>query len=296
MLCINKILNILFVILSVVIISCDKHSKDNPTGPSNETSIDYAFITAEPINTGGHSSLSVDLSNMNNPSVKNVSSEILHLTQSLFLSIDLSNMNNPSVKNVFSEILYWTPSLFLSGNYAFLASHKSLIILNINNPTVPLISGNYTWQIGEGRDIQVENNYAFIANGNLEIVDISDKNDPKYVGLFNCDPSFITELFVSGNTLFSCSYGKLLIFDISNKTNPILLSKINIIAYGDFPGIYVRKGYLYSSQCIINVSNLSDPKYVKDFNFGFYICGYNDKIYALSASSGQSLKIFDISN
>jgi hypothetical protein len=91
-------------------------------------------------------------------------------------------------------------------------------------------------------DIDVKENYAYIANWNsgLQIIDISDKENPEIAGY--CDTPITTSVFVEGNYAYIIDYG-LQIIDVGDRENPYLLGNCPIPGSGY--DVCIMKNYAY---------------------------------------------------
>jgi len=64
------------------------------------------------------------------------------------------------------------------GNYAYVADGSGLQIIDISNPAAPTLVDNYITGYAEG--VEIVGNYAYVATGEggLQIIDVSDFNNP----------------------------------------------------------------------------------------------------------------------
>ena len=182
--------------------------------------------------------------------------------------IDISDPTNPIIKGRWNYNITSGPvtsgyvySVQVIGNYAYAASIRGLEIIDISNPTAPTLKGNYNVS-GFSRGVQVLNDYAYMAAGDLglQIIDISNPSNPTLKG--NYDTGSANDVQVIGNNAYVADVSGLQIIDISNPSNPTLKGNYNIT---DFTyDVQVLNDYAYiatgdSGLRIIDISNPSNP-------------------------------------
>ena len=122
--------------------------------------------------------------------------------------------------------------LYIEGNYLYIANKKGLVIADISDPANAFIISSL--DIGECRDVQVQGNYAYLTSPNPYGDDIT-------------------------------------IVDISDKTNPVKVSGINVDEMGGFWNgiwkLYVEGNYLYTGDYynylyIIDISDPANPSVI----------------------------------
>ncbi|NUU98501.1 hypothetical protein [Marinitoga sp. 1138] len=159
---------------------------------------------------------------------------------------------------------------------------------------------------GTARDVFVDDNYAYVANyyHGLEIVDISDKTNPKKVGDY--DPGYfysVEGVYVEGNYAYlAAGDSGLVIVDISDKTKPKKVGNYN--NFTKVYGVYVDGDYAYiagfdKGLVIVDISDKTNPRKIGEYNttgLGFAIGIYVDGDYAYVANSYKGLEIVDISD
>ncbi|MFM6896770.1 MAG: DUF4347 domain-containing protein, partial [Microcystis panniformis] len=114
----------------------------------------------------------------------------------------------------------WVWDLKVVGNYAYLADWTSgLQIIDISNPTNPILKGNYDTDAAYG--VEVVGNYAYVADGSsgLQIIDISNPSNPTFLGNY-ANFGAVLGVQVVGNYAYLVNNGasSLQIIDISNPT------------------------------------------------------------------------------
>ncbi|MFM6407060.1 MAG: hypothetical protein ACKPGT_21250, partial [Microcystis sp.] len=175
----------------------------------------------------------------------------------------------------------WVWDLKVVGNYAYLADWTSgLQIIDISNPTNPILKGNYDTDAAYG--VEVVGNYAYVADGSsgLQIIDISNPSNPTFLGNY-ANFGAVLGVQVVGNYAYLVNNGasSLQIIDISNPTNPILKGSYDD-DYDPAFGLQVVGNYAYvadgeSGLKIIDISNPTNPilkgSYDTSYAFGVQI-------------------------
>jgi len=181
----------------------------------------------------------------------------------------------------------------------------------------PIIIGNISSYIGFAANVHVAEDYAYIAGGGLNIIDVTDKKNPIMVGM-NCSSAWWRVGFcVEGNFAYSpyetlsdkgsFSGGGLQIIDISDKNSPTVVGTFE--SEGRIKDVWVMKDYAYATYekikqfpeveksgiHIIDFSDKENPKIAGVYetnNFGISsIRIEGDYIYVIV---GDNLKILDI--
>jgi hypothetical protein len=166
---------------------------------------------------------------------------------------------------------YWSsPSdVFVSGNSAYVISDSSFAIIDISNPTNPVIKGGLRPRYPRG--IYVSDNYAYLAKvkeqsspaKTLEIIDVSNPTYPIVTGGVN-QPQ-MGSVYVAGNNAYLTSGNSLEIFDISDPMNPVHKSSVttgSIITNGHGTRVYIYGNYAYVvsyANNAIEIVDVSDP-------------------------------------
>jgi len=203
-------------------------------------------------------------------------------------------------------------------DYAYCAFLNGLMILDVSDAESPSFVGQYYLE-GEGRSIDVEGDYAYLADGpsGLQIIDVSDPSQPLWVGRCDNDTVEAHSVFVSGDYAYvsysycvgyrppEC-YGYLLIIDITDPANPITVGSYGLYEVVD--DVFVSGNYAYLTRynsgweyCsggfhIIDVSDPTNPVPVSSEQ-GHCAPGiYVQENYAYVAFGDYGLDIFDISD
>ncbi len=175
--------------------------------------------------------------------------------------------------------------LTVSGDYLYLIGEETgLIIFNITDRTSPVILSKNEGL--EGTSVFVEGNYAYIDDGGLKIVDLSDKSSPEIVGNWTPPTKRSNKAVVSNQLAYILDTYNDYIFVVncSNPTNPFEVSEIN------FSGAYLHDidiwdGYLFIANkkilteedskwknvalIVLNISNPSNPPILHECQEGY---------------------------
>ncbi|MEJ2627191.1 MAG: chitobiase/beta-hexosaminidase C-terminal domain-containing protein [bacterium] len=303
---------------------------ENPVYLSNCLNIDYGSRIYVHNNyayiTDTHTGLYVvDISNPNNPiEVSHINSlgyawdvhgsgNYIYVSGDNFLFIlDIRNPLNPIEisKYTYADV---GPSdwedLYVFGNYAYVTfTYGGLRIIDISDPLNPKKAG-YFETSGSAMDIFVSDNYAYVANNDFYIIDISELSNPFEIGSYNTLETHETSVYVSGN--YAYVSGNLNVYDISIPQNPLrLCTMYNGIGDVRYQGIRVSGNYAYFlgyayGLRILDVRNPSNPIELGSFNIddekennAVYV--YNDYAYITYGSEVKEqfrgLRIINVNN
>jgi len=179
--------------------------------------------------------------------------------------------------------------------------NSGLSIIDITNPSNPTLKGSYA---GEGWDVQVIGDYAYIANGysGLQIVNISDPTAPTLVSNFLGSQFYRQRgIEVVGNYAYVPSELQgLLIIDISDPSAPILKGTYD--TPGEAIRVSVEGNYAYVADetyglQIINISNPTNPTLAENYDTSGSVADVRViGDYAYVADGVGGLKIIDVSD
>ena len=127
--------------------------------------------------------------------------------------------------------------VFAQGNYAYVISPNNLTIVDVHNPTQPVIVGQLTdarLTIADNNypmPMQVKDGYAYIVTGErnerfFHIVDVVDPSNPIYIDTFtHSNRQHVTDIIISGKYLYLGIYwGTFWVFDLTNPVAPVLVA------------------------------------------------------------------------
>ncbi|MCE7748077.1 MAG: hypothetical protein GPJ51_06750 [Candidatus Heimdallarchaeota archaeon] len=190
----------------------------------------------------------------------------------LYIAAGLGGLEIVDISNPISPVFvgsYSIPNdvrhIDIEGNIAFLAAQEErLIIVNVSNPATPTLISSYTG-LTYTKDVDVCGNFAYIAGysdgatDGLQIVNITDLTTPTLAGSYGGYGDFF-DVIVSGNIAY-CIEGieGVHIFDISNSSNPIRISKAEIT--NEVENFFISGEYAYTLGWYghLNVVDIRDP-------------------------------------
>lgn len=252
-------------------------------------------------------------------------------SESKFIVVDISNQNNPSLVSELDFSGEWVKEvndLFVSGNYAYLAITTTyggystyLKIIDISNPSSPTTTVTYESYPSlpefrtEARKIFVSGNYAFVIwKHGLEIINVSDKENPQLVYLFNSLSLRINyfDLFVEDNYLyvsFEDNWNQekgIKIYNVANPSEPEYKGQYLAESF-TLDHLYLENKYLYFNDnlnlIILDVSSSSEPSLIKEIDLSFYFTNISDifinkqKLFIIGQGSNYGrLMVFDVSD
>ncbi len=189
---------------------------------------------------------------------------------------DIQNKNKPTKINAIG-IPNNVETIFAYNNNLYLGSTTGIFIVDIQNPSIPLIIGSATHTLGCDPVIVKDTiAYSTIRNGRtcnngipstfnqLIIYNVKNSNNPIQINQINMiEPQGLS---IDGNNLFVCDgRNGLIVFDISDLKNPIYRNRISVsnaidvISVNETLIISTSSSYaLYSYSNINNIIHLSD--------------------------------------
>ncbi|MBN2738705.1 MAG: hypothetical protein JXR70_17115 [Spirochaetales bacterium] len=170
--------------------------------------------------------------------------------------LDISNPSSPLLVNPSGtgETAGSAFSLKVSDGFAYVAaSEAGLQVINVQNPSSPIVYAAVSTSIqnqgqelaGLARDVEIRNDYAFVADFNtgLHVFNIQNPETPVYVGGSH-DFEYLLDIALYGDYIFGTTYyDGLKIIDIHDPENPEPLT-----SYDDFEElahIEIRDQYAY---------------------------------------------------
>ncbi len=201
----------------------------------------YAYV----LNDLGYISV-VDISDPRNPDEVNVYFDgghkgyqqaaivgnFLYTITDLLTVYDLSDPIHPQPVTV-PEV--YAKALAVSGNYAYLVNGQNLIILNIAQPSNPIVKSN-TSIINDAviKDLAVSGNYAYVASDyqGLKVVDISDPSNPSVVRQYPSQSYqlYAVDVAVSGGLVLTAVRGGLDIASLTDPADPVSVGIFQTLA------------------------------------------------------------------
>ena len=264
----------------------------------------------------------VDISDLNNPNlisectIPNMVSEDVVVTnnyayligsgENSYSIVEISDPNNPELIEGFdftgSNIEICNSKVYICTNSGNIFTNNGLAILDITNPESFDLDTHF--KSGLAEKLQVINDIAFIANGftGLTILDSSNPNEITHISNYQTSDTALDVIIDSTTAFVAVNENGVEIIDVSNLTEPELLSQIDT-EYGKIRTLAKKDNNLYfggeDEYCIYayNIEDLENPQLlqtipVNDFSFDLTI--YDDYLYLAGYWGG--LQIFDISD
>ncbi|MEW6194406.1 MAG: T9SS type A sorting domain-containing protein [Bacteroidota bacterium] len=219
--------------------------------------------------------------------------------------IDISDLSSP-VETGSLEMNEFVIKVAVKGDYAYVISDQDrLHVLNISDPSnifeVNAMIVNYT-----PSSVLIDGNLLYLSEasvihwgawGWITIFDITDPINIFQIGEYYSEDGLNqsgfhpTDIALQGSYLYVANLGSLRIFDVSDPTNPVVISDTptfveDIEVEGKFAYLAFSDGYLK----IFDVSNPFGPKEISLFESQFYITDIDvkdGKIYASTFDHGM---------
>lgn len=199
-----------------------------------------------------------------------------------------------------------TQAVTIQGNYAYIGEGPALTILDISNPSLPVVVGRSQPMPEIIEHIVVAGQYAYVADsdGGLRIIDISNPTNPFEIGFFDT-PYDAVDLDVSGNYVYLAeeNYG-IYVLDVSDPANPLEVSFYDMHLSSVFE-VKVSGSYAYIAHGdsglrvidITNPANLVEIGHLDNYYYIESIAISGDYAYlADSKAYNAGLRVVDISD
>ena len=224
------------------------------------------------------------------------------------LVLDISTPSSPSrVGRVQLPGLIMDDATF--GNYIYVADGDGgLQVLDISNPTVPVIRGFYSsTNLTFTSRIKIFGGTAYVANENdgLQIFDLSNPILPSLLSSTNFGgyaDDLIIKATANGVFAYLTTDESLCIIDVSNPTSPVLRGQTTINGGSAtsiaMVGNYVYAAAQYGNLEIIDVSNPESPVDVGHAPSMLYpacVAAANNFVYAVSQLNINGFDVFSVS-
>jgi hypothetical protein len=182
------------------------------------------------------------------------------------LLANLAALNGVDPESLYVEAIYNSPSGVIStevqGDYAYSVCWPGgLAIVNISNPSAPVLASQYTVQTNSFTNCSMSLPYAFLwrSNGG-QIIDVSDPSNPVLIvqdSILSGDDGVVI-----GDYAYIAGGWRLKIVNISDPANPVLASEYTELE--NTRDIYIRGGYAYVNDGSypnhsLKIIDISDP-------------------------------------
>ena len=175
--------------------------------------------------------------------------------------LNIKDPKNP--KEIGSYAYKRIEDIYVQEDYAFLVSnsYSKMIILDVSDPSQPEKIYERNKFVGYGARIIISKNHVFMVDedGDLEILDITDKNNPIFKSYSYVGYTDIRDISLSGDKIYLASgtYG-ILILDCSDRSNPEYLSRFDV-GYGG-NNFFISGNYAYlEDREGFNIVDISNP-------------------------------------
>lgn len=230
-----------------------------------------------------------------------------------FSIIDVSNPKLPKLRGK-CAINEWAVGVFVSGTRAYVNSYRlgkiNLEIINVSDPTAPLLTGKYG--LVEGTGVYVSEDMAYVAGGRsgLVILNVSNEKAPEFVSSCATSDGFTSgyanSVYIDGPLAYVTDiYSGLAIINISSPSSPRITGKY-YIENEEFKDVFVSEGLAYvavskkyfgnrNGLLIINVSDSANPSILSRYDTktgAKNICVSEDLAYLCAGS----LLVFNVSD
>ncbi|MHA1447006.1 MAG: LVIVD repeat-containing protein, partial [Candidatus Heimdallarchaeaceae archaeon] len=162
-------------------------------------------------------------------------------SRNLFIVLDVSspeNITEVSAIVLDSSIL---GGLCVVNNSVYVVSSDLFTIIDVSNKSNPLIVSQVALP-SSYQAVSVEGNYAYLAGGGLQIVNITNPEQPYLLTTFQFHHT--DDIYVYSNFAYVVGYyDGLRILDVSNPSNPVILGDISTTYIST--NVYVEGNYSY---------------------------------------------------
>jgi hypothetical protein len=206
---------------------------------------------------------------------------------------------------------YNATEVAVSGDYAYLCGGGALEIIDISNPTTPVLVGTYTppdWTQGPCMTMAVAGNYVVTAGyAMLNIIDVSNPATPIRVGQYAYGAPIPHGIDVAGAYAYvvetqdtSPYYYYMRVFNISNVANPVLIKTVPMSYVPNDIEVVGSYAYVSNFELGLRVFDVSNP--IAPVEVGSYDTPHFSSQVTISGSyawlseGGWGLEIVDISN
>ncbi|NHJ38900.1 MAG: hypothetical protein FK731_02625 [Asgard group archaeon] len=211
-----------------------------------------------------------------------VKNKILYVIDAEKLSMyDVTNSTDPTYEN---EILIeGLSNIFVENKALYLTSPTTsfgtnITVFDVNDILNPIkidevILSNQVF------DMQIKNDYLYVLSDEITVIDAKNASDNKIISTYVVDLEFMTEnvgnLVVSDNNLCFSDGVKLVIYDLTNQTEPVKISEYFPAEYYEGYQDDVYENYPINYE-ITGISLESDYIVVGASSLGVYVVGVDD--------------------
>lgn len=229
--------------------------------------------------------------------------------QGVFKIEDYSDPDNPIIIGAFQQFnSFMHPNhIFVAGNNAFITDdYGGVHILDVSNPGQPGLLAN-TSSTRSVSESAIVGNYAFVVDEfrGLFVVDISDPENPVYIARYFIGDGFFggfPDIAIQENYAYLTVWGEgdLHIVDISNPSDPVGISTLDLPGYGT--GIFLSEHYAHianhdSSLYVIDILDPYNPQLIGEYSTSSPLTDvYISEDYAYISGNWCGLEVLDVSD
>ncbi len=200
-------------------------------------------------------------------------------------------------------------NLSTDGSIAYVAdTHKGLQIIDISNPSMPSLIGNYDTYYALKVCVSTDNKFAYVADssGGLLVIDISNPSTPSLVTSYTTPDNALDVSLSKDNTIAYVTSGRggLQIFDINDPKMPKLIGTYNVPLAARSVTLSADGNIAYMTDdsnvlLILDISNPVVPILIgscdlPDYSMSVTVSADGNTVYIPSSYKG--LQVIDVSN
>lgn len=121
-----------------------------------------------------------------------------------------------------------TQEVDVQGDYAYTAQPSSIAVVDLGDPSTPLLAGTALGEGTDNADVKVDGGVAGLANdgdpGGVTFFDVTDSSSPRRVSFYEA-ASGVHNHFIDGDYAYLCinddfAYSRMVVVDVSDPANP----------------------------------------------------------------------------
>jgi len=240
--------------------------------------------------------------------------------------LDISTPTSPIIVGQIAPLAEYVWAVYVSGNYAYTAvgytvGYDDLRVVDVSEPTNPTEVGSYDAP-GNGRDVYVSDNIAYLANGTggLRVIDVSEPSSPAELDSFEMGQWFpAMSVYVSGRMAYLvihdvCAgeftpdrpWTHLWTVDISNPADLIEVATHEISNFVNDIYVTNNTGYLVHSTvgpdpAGLLILDMTNPPSLTELGFYDVMRGDAEAVYvsgglAYVADGSEGLRVLNVSD
>jgi Tol biopolymer transport system component len=202
----------------------------------------------------------------------------------IFYVIDVQASGNPKLLASIENAGACGRDVDIYGNYAYVLFGSTLNVIDISDPTKPVVVGKALDKSGWASGVKISGQYAFIADDcSPGMFDISVPSNPTFIYPSHGCYGMEGDIFISGSYAFvTQSFEGVTIIDITHAPD---LPKIG--SFKNQQGIYVSGSFAYGTHTITDITDIANPVEVSampgngEKNTAVYVSGSRAYVAAL---------------